>query len=869
MCHPPQWPVKILRFFVKKEYLEEIEGDMEEIFQDNVARFSIRKAKRIYTWEMVKLLRPSLVKNLSAIQHINQYAMFNNYFKISIRGLMKNPLNSFINIFGLSAAIGICILLYAFAQYTFRTDQFHENKNVVYLATFFANRDGTEQQYGITPRPLGEMLKEDFAQVKKMCRIQNRDVVVKQEANVFHERISYTDPAFLEMFTFPLKWGISGSLNDVNSIILSEEMSIKYFGDENPIGQNIQLNFEKERTKVFKVTGVAKKFPESRSFGFSFLLHFDNLKFAEPDYDFQDWREPVNATFIQVGQPSDIVAIAARMGKYKTIQNRAIKNDWAISSFVFEPLVTLHQHAENMKEDITGSSASDYKSIIFLSVISLFMMALACFNYINIAIVSAAKRLKEIGVRKSIGASRKTVIVQFLSENIVITFFALIMGVLLGRFVIIPWFEQMNYFSTEFTFNDRTLWMYLLAILLFTAIASGIYPAFYISRFQVVNILKGSVQFGKKNPITKIFLTFQLILACILMTSAVMFTQNSAYMVKRPWGYNKAEAIYAAVPDQLAYDQLGAVMAQDPNVISISGSKHHIAKSNTTAVVHLPEREYEVDQLSVDAHYFETLGIDLAAGRIFNKQENGDKQAIIVNEFLVKNLSQLLPGWEQPIGQQVEIDSMRFEVVGVVKDFHSSNFFKPIRPLIFKVANKEDYRYLSLKAAEGTEIKTYKALQAEWAKLYPQIPFQGSLQEDVWGDYYSQMSTHGKFWRGIALIAVLLASLGLYGLMTLNVTGRVKEFSIRKVMGANTKNIALNVTKQYWILFIAALVIGAPISFVLLKFVLEFAYEYHMPIDYSGTIIAVALLIVVVLTTVSLQIRKVSKSNPVEGLKME
>ena len=858
----PKLPHAFFKWYCKEDRYEELHGDLEELYYERAAQ-SLTKAKLYYAFNVIRCFQPYAWRK-SLITSNSTIPMFKNYFKISVRGLMKNPLNSFINIFGLAAAIGICLLLYAFAQYTYRTDQFHKNKEVVYLATFFANRDGTPQQYGITPRPLGEMLKEDFPQVKKICRVQDGNVVVKQEENVFHERIRYVDPEFLEMFTFPLKWGASNSLKDINSIILNEEMSIKYFGEENPIGQDIQLNFTTERSKVFKVTGVAKKFPESRSFAFSFLLHFDNLKISEPDYDFLDWKEPVNATFIQVGQPSDIATIAAGMKKYKIIQNKAVKNDWLISSFKFEPLATLHQRAEDMKEDITTSSASDYKAIIFLGVISLFMMVLACFNYINIAIVSVAKRLKEIGVRKSIGASQRLVMVQFLSENLVITFFALIIGVLLGRFVIIPWFEQINYFSTDFTLNDQTLWVCLVAILLFTAIASGTYPAFYISRFQVVNILKGSVQFGKKNPITKIFLSFQLILACILMTSAVMFTQNSAYLTKRPWGYNQAEALYVDVQDQLAYEQLSTAMTQDPNVISISGSAHHIAKNKTTAVLHLPGRDYEVDELSVDANYFETMGIELLEGRTFNKHENSDKQAIIVNELLVKNLA-----WVQPIGQQVEIDSAKFEVVGVVKDFHSSHFSNFIKPIIFRVADKEDYRYLSIKVNKGSEIQTYKVLQAQWAKLYPEIPFQGSLQEDVWGNYFNQINTHGKFWRGIALIAVMLASLGLYGLMTLNVTGRAKEFSIRKVLGANTKNLASNITRQYWILFSGALVIGAPISFILLRFVMDYAYEYHMPINYSGTAIAVILLVVVLLATISMQIRKVSKANPVDGLKVE
>ncbi len=790
--------------------------------------------------------------------------MLKNYFRISIRGLMKSPLNSFINIFGLSAAIGISLLLYAFAQYTYRTDQFHKNKNEVYLTTCFANRDGSENQFGISPRPLGELLKEDFSQIKKVCRVQDRNVIVKQEDNVFHESLRYVDPSFIEMFTFELKWGSSGSLNDLNSIILSEEMSIKYFGEENAIGQTILLKFDKDQSKEFKVTGVAKKFPEARSMDFNFLIHFDNLRTSEPTYDFDNWKEFVNATFIQVENPQDIETITLGMDKYKTIQNQAVEEDWAIASFAFEPLATLHQHAGAIRDDISSASDSNYKSIIFLAVISLFMLTLACFNYINIAIVSAAKRLKEIGVRKSIGASRKTVIVQFFSENIVLTFFASAIGLLLGRFVIIPWFEQINSFSTEFTLNDQALWIYLIAILFFTAIASGIYPAFYISSFQVVNILKGSVQFGKKNPITKIFLGFQLVLACILVTSAVMFTQNSAYLEKRSWGYNQAEALYAEVPDPSSYEQLSAVMAQNPNVISISGSTHHIAKSKTTSILHMAEREYEVDQLSVDANYFKTLGLEILEGRDFNDHEGSDKRSVIVNQLLVKSMA-----WQQPIGQQFKIDSLQYEVVGIVKDFHSTSFRRPIIPLIFLVADKGDYRYLTLKVAVGTEIKTHKAMRAQWAKLYPEIPFQGSLQEDVWGNYFDQINTHGKFWRGIALIAVLLASLGLYGLMTLNITGRVREFSIRKVLGASTKNIAGNITNQYLILLITALVIGAPVSFVLIKFVIGYAYEYHMPITFSGTAIAVAILILILLVTISLQIRKVVQSNPVDGLKTE
>jgi putative ABC transport system permease protein len=861
---PPRWPLKLLRFVVKKQYLEEIEGDMEEIFRDNLEQLTPRQARRMYTWEMLRLLRPILIKNLEALQHLTQFGMLKNYFKVSLRGLRKNSLNSFINIVGLSIAIGIAIFTYAFARWTFSTDQFHENKHSVYLTTFFADRDGTAQQFGKTPRPLGEMLREDFTHIKKVCRIEDRNVVVKHQDNVFHERVRYTDPEFLEMFTFPLKWGTSSSLKDLNSIILSEDMAVKYFGSENPVGQDIQVILRKDQSKVYNITGVAKEFPEARSMSFDFLVNIENLRSSEPGYDFQDWNAFVNATLIQVDNPADLKSIEQGMKKYRKLQNEAVPEDWAIASFAFEPLATLHETTANIRDDIFRSSENDVKSVIYNGVIGGFLLLLACFNYINIAIVSAAKRLKEIGVRKSIGATRRVVIVQFLAENVVITSFALVMGVTLAATVFIPWFEQQWDFSMGFKFTDLNLWLYLPAILFVTAVASGIYPAFYISKFHVVGILKGSIKFGNKNPLTKILLGFQLILACVFMTSAIVMTQNNNYLAERSWGYNQHDALYASVPDQPSYEQLHALIAQDPNVLSLSGSAHHLGKSNGTTVLHFPDRQYEVDQLSVEATYFETMGLKLKEGRIFNDHEGSDRNTVVVNEVLVKNM-----GWKEPLGQPFQIDSIPYEVIGVVKDFHSYSFFKPIKPTIFKVADKEQYRYLSLRVRSGAELKTYKTLQAKWAKLFPEIPFEGGYQEDVWAGYYEATAIYGKVWRAFAVMVVVMAGLGLYGLVTLNVSARAKEFSIRKVLGAGMKNILSNMVSQYLVLFAIAIVVGTPLSYMAIKFLLNAVYTVHMPITYASVAMAASMLILILVITISAQIRKVVRANPVAGLKVE
>lgn len=860
--NPPKWPLKLVRFFLRKEYLEEIEGDMEEIFSDNIEKFSVRKARRMYTLDILRLLRPILLKNFEVIQHLNPYPMFRNYSKTSVRNLMKNPLTSFINIFGLAVAVGICLVVYTFLDLDYSIDRFHKNKDEVYLVTYFGNIDGAVQQSGLTPRPLGEMLKEDFTHIKKICRVEDGDVVMKYNDNVFHERVRYADPEFLEMFTFPLKWGTANSLTDINSIILSEDMSIKYFGTENPIGKDVLIKFSEDESKAFKVTGVAQAFPKAHVIDFNFLINFENLRIANPNYDAHDWSKFLHATLIQVDNSEYLKHIEKGMDKYRLLQNEA-QHDWAISSFAFEPLETLHERSGLIRDDISGDDNREGR--IGMPIIAIFMLALACFNYINIAIVSAAKRLKEIGVRKVIGANRSRIIIQFLSENIVVTFFALIFGFMLGYFIFIPWFVQFSGWNLEVKIFDKNLWIFLTSLLLFTGIASGIYPAFYISQFEVVNILKGSVQFGKKNPLTKIFLGIQLILACITITAAVVFTQNNDFQHNQSWGYNQKQALFTDVPDRAAFEKLNAIMIQDPHVLSASGSKDHLGKSSSKAIIHLPNnQQYEVNQLSVDANYFKTMGLQVKEGRVFKEHSENDKQSVVVNGQFVINLKLM-----KPIGSSFEIDSIRYEIVGVLTDFHINDFFHKIEPSIFTMANEDDYRYLSMSVLPGSEKETNMKLQTQWAKLFPEIPFQGGQQEAIWTQFFYSVDRSEQFNMVIASIAVLLACLGLYGLVTLNVSGRIREFSIRKTLGAGVKNITFIIVNQYVWLTAVALIIGAPVSYVFAKAYLDMLFAYPMPMTYTGVTISLLILVAVLLAVISTQIRKVLKTNPVNGLKVE
>ena len=859
----PRIPHAFFRWYCQREKYEELHGDLEELFYERSLESGLAKARLFYWWEVFLCCQPYAWKTTKG-QTNSTIIMFKNYYKTSSRGLMKSPLSSFINIFGLSVAIGIAILVYGFNQWVDRMDQFHENKHEVFLTTVFVDREGALQQNGLTPRPLGAMLVEDFAQIERVCRIEDRPVVMKYEDHLFHENVRFTDPGFLRMFTFPLKWGSVSSLHDPNSIILAEEMSVKYFGEENPVGQDMIMIFGENRNKVFKITGVAEAFPGTHAIDFDFLVNFENLRAYDPSYDPYDWSESVNATLVQVKNPADLERISAHMEKYKTLQNK-VQKDWAISSFAFEPLATLYEKSGNIRNSISSPYYnSNHQARIILLALSLCMLALACFNYINIAIVSAAKRLKEIGLRKVIGANRQMVIIQFLTENMVITLLALMVGTVLAVTVIIPWFEYINDFNMGFHLFDQELWLFLIFVTLLTGLLSGIYPAFYISKFQVVTIFKGSVRFGKKNPLTKLFLGLQLVLSCILIVCAVMFTQNNAYIVNRSWGYNPDQVLFANVQDHKAFEQLEAAMAREPTVLSLSGSGHHLGRSHTTAIVHVPGREYEVDQLSVDAHYFKTMELPLALGRGFKDRSKSDKQSVVVNQTLVENMA-----LEQPLGYLFEIDSTKYEVIGVVNDFHLYSFYQGIKPTIFRLTDDEGHRYISLKVQAGTEVETYQKLQEHWAGLFPEIPFEGGYQQDVWGGYFEEIKTHGSFWRVVAALAILLAGLGLFGLVALNVAGRAREFSIRRVLGAGWKSMARNILTPYTILFAGALLVGAPVSYMLVELLFDSVYTYHVPMNILGVVVAISTLVLVLLVIVGTQLGKLVNSNPVEGLKVE
>jgi len=855
----PKLPFTLFRWYCKKELYEELHGDLEEFFYERVEQQGLSKARFMYWLDVIKCFQPYAWKDLESQN--SEIIMFKNYFKTGIRSMRRAALSSFINISGLSVAIAICMVTYAFMEYDYSIDTHHENKDVVFLTTSYVDREGDLLQYGFTPRPLGEAMLNEIPQVIDFSRVADHNGVMKHGDNVFHERIRLVDPSFLQMMTFPLSVGNANSLKDLNSVIISHNTAIKYFGDINVVGKDLKLIVNDQEQKTFAVAGVAEPFPDAHIIDFEFLINIENIKLFDPTYAENDWTGFIDATLIQVDEPASIASVSEQMSSYVQLQNE-IDSDWPITSYGFSPIATLHHDSHYIRDGISYDGRQPGR--ITLPLLGALMLLLACANYINLAVVLASKRLKEIGVRKMMGAVRKGVIIQFLFENLITTGFATLLGWFLAWLIFIPGFSHIAEINYSLDFTDPYLWVVSLLIMVSTSLVSGIYPALFISRFQTITIFKGVVKFKTKNPLTKVLLGIQLILACVTITNAITFVQNNAYQNDIDWGYNPKNMVYAAVANDKDYEALRSAMSNHSDVIDITSGENHVGVDQSKTIVHTVDRDLEVNQLNVAPDYLATMNFKLLEGRHFNPGQTSDQQSVIINQKMANTLD-----FTNTIGSQFRLDSTNYTIVGVVDDFHFYNFYNNIKPTIFTVAKDIDYRFMAIRTAEGASGEVLDELKAQWASVIPEKPFDGDYQMDVWGDYFHAIENFAFFNKSVSFITVLMVCLGLYGLIALNISNRIRELSIRLVLGAGWSNMIRLLSKQYVIIILVALTGGSWVSYIVSDAQLEMLFYYRIPSVWPAVILASLLLMGILAFVFIIQIRKIGGMNPVKGLRVE
>ncbi len=787
--------------------------------------------------------------------------MFKSYLKSAVRSLLKNKVPSVINIVGLSIALASSVVVYLFLQVYYTLDTGHEHGDRIALVEHVVLRDEAEQTWGTAPLPLGPALEADLPQVERSARLVWERGDVRTDEYAFTERIGFADPSFFDVFTFPLQAGTPNALATRDQVILSDEAARKYFRDDDPLGRSLAITVGEAAPDVYTVGGVAAPFPNNASLRFDVLLSFD-AQLPDLLAHADDWATPTGATFLLLRSAADFDGLAAQTVPYLDRQ-RVAGEDWPIERFTFERLTDPAPGAHHVLRRPT-EAPHPALSMIMVALAG-FMMALSCFNYINIALGSAVWRLKEIGVRKVVGGTKRQLIAQFMVENLLLCALALVLGLVLAWGVLVPLFNQVFVMQVELAFTENLgLWGFLVALLAFVGVAAGAYPAFYVTSFQPVRILRGRLDLSSRRWFSHTLTTAQFVIAFLAVIMTAFLTLNGRYLLDQSWGYDPDDTFVVRLSDPEQFDLLRDAAMSQATVLSVAGSKDHVgsARSRVTYTLNADEAtEYEADAYTVGPTYADALGLRLHSGRFFDPaRTSDDAEAVVITQHFAD-----MRDWTEPLGQTLRLDETLYTVVGVVEDF----LHDPIQraqPTIFLRADT-GYRFLTVHAAPGSADAARAALEAAWTRQVPNLPFDAFAQREVFDLQYGSYLNLSRSIGYLAALALLIACMGLFGLASQNIARRLKEVSVRKVLGASVPHIVFLVNRTILVMLTVAAGIATAVTYSGLRVLIGLDVANVMPLTPIPFVLAYALVLLTVAVSVASQSRTLALANPADVLR--
>jgi putative ABC transport system permease protein len=744
--------------------------------------------------------------------------MLRNYFILASRNLVANKVASFINIVGLSIAVASAIAVFLILRNFWTLDDFHAKGDRIFMVEYTTETDHETATFGDAPAPIAAALTADFPQVKQAVRIQREGVLTYSKESVIEEMITYADTNFFELFTFPLKYGSTAVLRDPTALVLSSEMAEKYFPNQNPIGQPFTLINGNKETRQFTVQGVAEEFPTNVGFTFDFLTGYHAVHTALKN---QDWTTHVRGVFIELGHKNDANRLAGQMQRYVDRYN-ASNREHPITSFVFDNLRDPASDAHKVYR--RPAEANDPLATLVFSAMALLMMGLSCFNYVNISLGAVTRRLKEIGVRKVLGSTRRQIIAQFMTENLLLCLIALLLGLLITAVFLVPLFNDVMVMTISLSFaKNGSLWVFLAGILIFTAVASGAYPALYISAFRPIAIFAGKLKFGRKNLLSRGLLVGQFVLAFLAVILGVVITSAGMQWKQLDWGYDPGQTLVLRLTDSTQYTVIKDQLAANPSVLAITGTVDHVGESQAREEIYVGEQKQSIARYNVGADYPQTLGLELAAGKFLAAERTAENaQLVLVNETFVQQQS-----WEgDAVGQTIRVGQKVFTVAGVVRDFKlfGSGALRP--SVLFAADDPAQYQYLMARFAPGTGPKVAAALDKIWQAKFPTTTAAHFFQKDVFDSFNTAFENVANGFGYVAGLALFIACLGLYGLAAQHFSRRVKEVSVRKVLGASVSNIILLVNREFLFSLTTAGLVANGLAFLGIRLALEQMQEF-------------------------------------------
>lgn len=787
--------------------------------------------------------------------------MLRNYLKISFRNLRKNKLSSIINISGLGLAVGCCLVVFSFLDWSFFQDTFHSKLDRLYVVEKIVAKDGNEEFRGDSPLPMAEMLKDEFPQIKNSTRIKFEEAVIKEGDYVFRESISFVDDSFYKMLDFPVKWGNTKTFTEPNSIVLTEELSEKLYGKSNSVGKsvNVRINVNgKEIIENFIVKGVFEKRPFEASFYFSALVPFQKMASIGINTS-DDWSQNADITFIETENEASILPSESQSKKYLNLYNAANKDD-KIIKYHFQPLKTMNLHSYKLGG--TRFTNTNIIGLVMLIAIAASILLLVCFNFMNIAVASASNRLKEIGVRKVMGSDRKQIIFQFILENFILCTIGVGLGLLLANALFLPWFSRIAGFDlTQKVFSNGHIWLALVALVLLTVLGGAAYPSFYISSLKPISIMKANLALGSKNRFRKVLLGFQFFLTFLGISMALAFVKENKTSRTRPWGYEPGNIVAVKLDFENSFDILSSELKNNVKVQSVSGSVLPLEWAKELTIT-ADGKEQAIKGLKALPNFANTMGIRIINGRNLNSTYKTDETtSVLVNQSFLKQLN-----WKTGIGKTIEYDNKKYLIVGEMKDFHYENFQHKIEPLILMGCSNEEVKYAYVKTEKGLLNTAHITVEDVWRKAFPNIPFDYYYQDAVFDNYFMGFTQVIQILSAASFIMIIVSITGIFGLALLILSKKMKEISVRKVLGAGMLNISYQIIKEFLFAIGVAFIIGIPISFLLTKGIFgQVTPESH--VSFLPLLSTMAGLILMTIFSVSWHMYKAFVANPTQFLK--
>ena len=807
--------------------------------------------------------------------------MFKNYFKTAFRSLTKNKFYTSINIIGLAVGLATCLLIFLYVLDELSYDKYNVNANRIYRVNNEIKFNGNHLDLAQGPALMGSTMVREMPQVEQYTRMSwyGSFLVKKGNENIQEQRVGYADSSLFDVFTLPVIAGnAKTALRDYHSLVITETIAKKYFNSTDVVGKTMLIN----DTGNYKITAVIKDIPKQSHFHFDFFVPMMENRGSNED----NWLSENYTTYILLKKNADVKQVAAQLNAFmdkhvapqlKSMVNVSLDDFKKGGGYIkadLTPLTAIHLHS-NKTAELEANGNAEY--VYIFSGIALMILLIACVNFMNLSTARSSNRAKEVGVRKVLGSLKRNLIQQFLTESFLISFIALVLAIIIAT-VCLPYFNQLAGKSiSSVTLFQPSMLLSLVALMLVVGLLAGSYPAFFLSSFQPIDVLKGKLATGfKRSWLRNALVVFQFVISIVLIFGTVVIYNQLNYIHKKDIGFNRNQIITInhtnALGEQAISFKNELLQLSGVQDATMSGylPVNYNRNSNTyfTSPTLDPSTAINIQAWTVDENYVPTLELKILQGRNFSQQFPTDSTGIIINEAAVKFLAakNLLNKKFYTLKDPQTKALTDYHIIGVIKNFNFSSLRDVVTPLALFLG--KDNGGISVRINSADIPNVVAQIKSKWKAMAPSQPFDYSFMDDDFNKLYTTEQRTGQIFITFAVLAILIACLGLFGLVTYAAEQRVREIGVRKVLGASVSNIAGMLSKDFLKLVIISAIIAFPLAWwAMNKWLQSFAYRINISVWVF--VIAGVLALLIALITVSFQAIKAALANPVKSLRTE